>query len=35
MDVRVVNQRDEVVQDGTDVVLVAARDRRADGDRGG
>jgi hypothetical protein len=28
MDVRVVNQRDEVVQDGTDVVLVAVRDPR-------
>ena len=29
MRVRVLNQRDEMVQDGTDVVLVAARDGRA------
>jgi hypothetical protein len=27
MEVRIVNQRDEVVQEGVDVVLVGARDR--------
>jgi acyl dehydratase len=29
MRVRVLNQRDEVVQEGSDVVLVAARDGKA------
>jgi len=35
MHVRVLNQRDDVVQDGSDVVLVAARDAKPDGDRDG